>query len=456
MRASRLGYYRPVGWSCVVDGSLGRSRDSRRIGATLVTVILVAGALAVAEGALAYREGSPGLWILCALTAAFVLALVPAWALARRERNSAAVFVACSAIFAIQATYVTVYPRAYPAIAIASIVVVSLALSFVRGRRLFALVLVSWAVAMAAVLIGVLGTSRVTIPESASVTILLGSGAAAVTVGMVLLWQFARDMTEALAQSQQAHEELTKAHEQLREQERAKTRFINAAAHELNTPLTPVLLQLHVLRNAVSDPQQLRRVEVLERNLERMKGLVHEMLDVARLQAGRLALRPVDFDLRDAMQAAVDDFAGVAQQRGVALALATGAPLPVHADRRRVDQVLSNLVSNAVRLTPAGGRVDVSAEAGPAGTTVDVRDTGVGLTASQVTALFQPFSRVHDEVTSGAGSGLGLYISQGLMHEMGGRLSVASAGPGKGATFSAFLPSAGAPAGPVPSVSAAA
>lgn len=431
-------------------------RDARRIGATLVTIIVVAGSLAVAEGVLAARLASQGLWILAGATGLFALALLPPVLLTRRGRNDLAVFFACIAIFGIQSAYLVVYPQAYPALAIASVVIVALALSFVHGRRLFGLILAAWAVAVAAVIVGVLADGAFPIPAAAGAVVLLGSGIAAVTVGMMLLWQFARDMNEALREERVANERLQEAHARLHEQERLKSRFINTAAHELNTPMTPVLLQLHMLRSgqhAVHDPHQERMVQVLERNLERMRGLVHEMLDVARLQAGRLSLRPEVFDLSDALKAAMDDFAMVAKARQVDLTVHVPGPLPVHADRRRAEQVVSNLVSNAVRLTPAGGFVRVAASAEPDGTLVQVHDTGPGFTAAQHRALFQPFSRVHDENVAGSGSGLGLFICQGLAQEMGGRVWAESAGAGKGATFSFLLPPVPPP--PMPAAAAA-
>lgn len=444
--------------------ALRQGRDSRRIGITLLTIILVAGALAVVEAWLARALANTGLAILAAATGGFAAALVTPWWMTRRGRNEVAVFVACIAIFAIQAVYLFVYPQAYPAITIASVVIVALALSFVRGPRLFSLMAVAWVVAMLAVVFGVLGRSPFGIPTGAGAIVVLGSGVAAVTVGMMLLWQFARDMTESWREERMALERLRQAHAELREQERLKSRFINAAAHELNTPMTPVMLQLHMLRSgrhAVHDPHQERMVQVLERNLDRMKALVGEMLDVARLQAGRLGLRPEVFDVVDALQAAVDDFRLVAEARQVNLHLQVSGPLPVHTDRRRVEQVVSNLVSNAVRVTPAGGEVVVSASAEPDGTLVRVHDTGIGLSREQIAGLFQPFARVHDEGMQGAGTGLGLFICQGIAQELGGSLAVDSPGPGQGSTFSFLVPprppertvsaSAGAPLPPASS-----
>ncbi len=423
-------------------------RVARRIRAPLVTIILVAGALGVVEAVLARGADGAGLWILAFATGGFALSLVPAVMLANRGRPGLAVLTGCVAILFIQCVYLVVYPRAYPALTIASMVVVSFALSYVRGRALFGLVVAAWAIAMAAVLFGTLGEGRFYVPETADVPIVLGSGVAAVTVGMVMLWQFAREMTTAVEEATAAHAQLQVAHQQLAEQERAKSRFINSAAHELNTPMTPILLQLHLLRSGprrVQDPDQRRMLDVMERNVERTKALVHEMLDVARLQAGRLGLHPKDFDVGDALHAAVDDFSLVAQDKQVELRLAPMPPLPVHADRRRVEQVVSNLVSNAVRVTPGGGHVELSAADDPPNVVVQVRDTGLGLSAEQMRGLFQPFSRVHEEAIQGAGSGLGLYICQGLAKEMGGELWAASPGPGKGATFSLRLPAGSSP-----------
>ena len=425
-----------------------RVQDARRVQATIGTIVPVALALAAVELKLALDTRNAGLAVLCAATALFAVGLVPCLVLVRRGLVGRAVLITCFGILGIQAVYLVVFPRIYATITVASFVIVGLALSFVEGRRLYAVVLTAWAVATAALLHGVLGGDPFGIPRQAEGPIELVAGLAGLTVGMVLLWQFARETNERLRTVRAANEELRKAHGELAGQERAKSRFINAAAHELNTPLTPILLQLHLLQagpKPVTDPDHKRMIGVMERNVERSKLLVREMLDVARLQAGRLGLRPVDFDLAQALDGAYDDFALVAEAKAVGLVLRPPPPLPVRSDRRRVEQVLSNLVSNAVRLTPAGGTVEVSGTLADGQVTVRVRDTGVGLSEEQKQGLFKPFSRVHDEATAGAGSGLGLYICQGLAREMGGDLWAESDGPGKGATFLFRLPAASSP-----------
>lgn len=422
--------------------AVSRDQDARRVQATILTIVPVAGLLAAIEAVLAARTGNVGLWILCVGTFGFCALLVPGLGMLRRGHVGRAVLLACASIVFVQLLYLVVYPRVYPAIAIASWVTVGLALPFLRGRRLLALLLVSWGVSALAIVVGVLGPDLLGIPDAADIPVQLGAGLAAVTVGMVLLWTFTRSMTAALEEARRSNEQLTAAHQQLREQENAKSAFINQAAHELNTPLTPVLLQLHLLRlsHKVSDPSQERMLSVLERNVERMKALIHEMLDVARLQAGRLKLKPAEVDLAAVLQATLDDFALVAKARGVDLALTVPGTITVRTDRQRVEQVVSNLLSNAVRLTPGGGSVRVDAQVDGAQAVVRVRDTGLGLAPDQIGMLFQPFTRVHDEVQQGAGTGLGLYISQGIAKELGGRIWAESDGPGKGSTFTLALP----------------
>lgn len=429
-----------------MDGEVDkRQRDMRRIRTTLWTMVAVAGALSLIETTVALRSPAPGLWFLAAVTALFTASLSRALRLNRQGMTERAVLVSCVAILGIQVAYIAVYPAAYAAVAIASMVTVALALSFVQGRKLYAVVGATWLVAVVAIVFGVLAPPTTLLPPAAHIPILLGAGIAAVTVGMILLLQFAREMTDALARAQEGNEELQKAHGLLREQERAKSSFINTAAHELNTPLTPVLLQLRMLRegpHAVADGPQERMLAVLERNIQRMKNLIHDMLDIARLQNGRLALVWTEVDLATVLKAAVDDFSLTAEGKHVRLALNVPTPLVAHTDGRRVAQILSNLVGNAVRMTPPDGRVDVAASTRDGDVILQVSDTGVGLSPTQLGQLFQPFTRVHDDAVSGTGTGLGLFICHGLARELGGTLWAESDGPGRGARFFLRLPMA--------------
>ena len=233
--------------------------------------------------------------------------------------------------------------------------------------------------------------------------------------------------------------------ERLRAMDTFKGQFINMAAHELNTPLTPLKLQVHLLKagslGPLSEPQR-RAADILDRNLERVAHLVQNMLDVGRIQSGRIELRKGPLDVNGAVEEAVDAFEDVAKQRGVHLEAWTSGDLWVEADAQRIHQVLFNLLSNAIKFTPTGGRILVEAETDHDKAIVHVRDTGAGLTPEQAVRLFRPFSQVHGHVqTAGQpGTGLGLYISRQLIELHGGHLTVDSPGPGQGSTFTFTLP----------------
>ncbi len=236
--------------------------------------------------------------------------------------------------------------------------------------------------------------------------------------------------------------------ENLRRMNNMKTQFLNTAAHELNTPITPIRLQLHMLRSGAFgelDARKGKAVEILDRNVERLSTLVQEILDVARLQAGRLRLNPNPVELEGMLRETSDAFSETARQIGVELAVEPAPGIVVQADRQRVLQVLYNLTSNAIKFTPAGGRITVRAEPLEDHAVVVIQDTGIGLSKEQIARLFQPFTQVHDpaKVTVG-GTGLGLFICKGLVEAHGGRITVDSIGPGQGAVFRFTLPLTGA------------
>lgn len=247
--------------------------------------------------------------------------------------------------------------------------------------------------------------------------------------------------------------------ETLRQMNSFKTKFLNMAAHELNTPLTPLRLQLHLLKaeamGSLNDKQG-KAVALLDRNVSRLSSLVGEILEVARMQSGRVRLTPTVVEIDAVVDEVVESFNETARRVGVGLAFEGTPGLTAFADRNRCTQILFNLVSNALKFTPSGGSVTVGAGAAGGLVNIEVRDTGLGLTQEQMGRLFQPFSQVHDPMAvTAAGTGLGLYICKGLIEAMGGELRVASPGPGRGSTFSFTLPAS--PAGmPAPTTAAAA
>lgn len=227
-----------------------------------------------------------------------------------------------------------------------------------------------------------------------------------------------------------------------------RNHLLRTASHELKTPLTPLRLQVEMLASrqlGPLTPEQERTVAMLERNLERLGDLVTEALDVARLQDGRLTLTKKRLDLRHTVREAADVFRDLAEQREVKLVVKTTGTLPVEGDPNRLAQVLTNLVSNALKFTPAGGAVLLEAARHHDQVVLRVRDTGLGMTPDQIQRLFVPFGQVH-EPGAGAerGTGLGLFISKGIVEAHGGHIAATSDGPGRGSTFTVRLPLAGA------------
>ncbi|MEK6976687.1 MAG: ATP-binding protein [Candidatus Thermoplasmatota archaeon] len=222
-----------------------------------------------------------------------------------------------------------------------------------------------------------------------------------------------------------------------------KTQFLNNAAHELATPLTPLKLQMATLR-ARDDhtPRDLAALELLDRNINRLDILVVDLLDAARLQSGRLRMRISDVDVTTLTAHLQASFEDQARKAGVTFGLKAATPgLRLECDETRLEQVLYNLVNNAMKFTPHGGQVWLKTERVGSQAVFAVSDTGIGLTPQQMALLFQPFSQVHDsDKVRVGGTGLGLYIARGIVQQHGGTIDVASEGPGLGTTFTIRLP----------------
>jgi PAS domain S-box-containing protein len=238
--------------------------------------------------------------------------------------------------------------------------------------------------------------------------------------------------------------------EGLKEVNRFKTQFLNTAAHELATPLTPIRLQLHNLKTAgtsTSPEKRQHALQMLERNIDRLGALVNDLLEGARLQSNQLAIERKPVDLAKVLDDAVRNQV-VANEKGVRIAAEPSGPLWTLGDVRRLSQVVDNLLSNAVKFTPAGKTVRVRALHASGGVAVFVEDEGIGISPEGQAKLFQPFSQVHDtSQQTRAGTGLGLYISKGIVEAHGGRIGVESAGLGKGTKFWFVLGAGDPPAG---------
>ena len=254
-----------------------------------------------------------------------------------------------------------------------------------------------------------------------------------------------RDVSERVRaeKARQLATEQAREVERLVEVNRFKSQFINNAAHELLTPLAPMRALLHVMRrpDAIDHPAAKKNLEVLGRNIERLVHLTQDILDASRLEGSKLGLHKNLVDVAAIVQEAVESFMAEAARREVGLDAHVGENLTMEADRERLSQILYNLISNALKFTPPRGRIDVSAKRVPTGIEVRVKDSGMGVTPEFIPRLFQPFSRAELGVDAAQpGTGLGLYVTKGLVELHGGSIRCESPGSGQGSTFVVLLP----------------
>ncbi|MBI2078837.1 MAG: HAMP domain-containing histidine kinase [Euryarchaeota archaeon] len=232
--------------------------------------------------------------------------------------------------------------------------------------------------------------------------------------------------------------------EELRRMHLLTTNLINAAAHELSTPLTPIRLQLHLLKEGVRGkltPEQRWSLEVVDRNFERLQTFVKELLDVARLEAQRLPILMQPTDLASVLREALETYEEPMKHAGLTLKSHVEPDLVVLADTRRLIQVVFNLLNNALKYTPSGGTVTIKAARSGHNAEVAVMDTGKGLTQDQRGKLFTAFGQIYGPDTGApTGAGLGLFITRNIVELHGGQISVQSDGPGRGSAFTFTIP----------------
>jgi len=227
--------------------------------------------------------------------------------------------------------------------------------------------------------------------------------------------------------------------------DRLKDEFVSVMSHELRTPLTSVRGALGLLAGGASgelSAKGVRLVEVATASTDRLIRLVNDILDVERMTAGQLTLHLRDTPVADLVATAAEETAGLAAAAGVELVVEAGDGV-LHADPDRVVQVLTNLVGNAVKFSPAGSVVELRAVHDGDVVRFDVRDHGPGIREDQLESVFERFLQVDaSDTRQRGGTGLGLAISRGLVEQHGGRIWAAST-PGEGSTFSVELPARG-------------
>jgi signal transduction histidine kinase len=213
--------------------------------------------------------------------------------------------------------------------------------------------------------------------------------------------------------------------------------IIALVAHELRHPLAAFEAAVPLMAEAPDDATRVHARRVIDRQLVYMRRLVNDLLDAERARRGDLHLEVMSLDLRSIVDDTVVAFGQLAKERNVNLARAIpSAAVVVDGDRVRLQQVLSNVLENALKHTDAGGTIEVRLGSSNQHATISVKDTGDGIPVDVLPHVFEPFTR-HG---NGGGLGLGLNVSRHLVDLHGGQISVQSAGPGTGAEFVVILP----------------
>jgi signal transduction histidine kinase/CheY-like chemotaxis protein len=223
---------------------------------------------------------------------------------------------------------------------------------------------------------------------------------------------------------------------------RMKDEFLATLSHELRTPLNAILGWAQVLRQVGGDPAEIQHAtEIIERNARLQAQLIEDLLDMSRIISGKIRLDLQPVDPAAVVDAALETVRPAADAKGIRLVRRAAAGDPVAADAARLQQVLWNLLSNAVKFTPAGGTVTVELRRRPGVVEVAVTDTGEGLNPQFVPHVFERFRQADASMgRRHGGLGLGLAIVKQLVELHGGTVAAASAGEGRGATFTVRLP----------------
>lgn len=266
-----------------------------------------------------------------------------------------------------------------------------------------------------------------------------------VALGKTVLQRVGRDISARIA-SEQA---LVEARARAESASEAKSRFLATVSHEFRTPLNGILGMADLLGDTALDPEQETYVGALRTSGEALLSLVDDILDVAKVEAGKLELAPAPFDPAQLVETVCELMAPRAQEKGLEIAASIAPDLPARliGDRDRLRQILLNLVGNAVKFTSKGG-VGISLSLRDARVVIAVSDTGPGIAESRHAAIFEEFEQAETGASrSHAGTGLGLAIVRRLVNLMGGAIALTSS-PGAGATFTVTLPLAVAEATP--------
>jgi signal transduction histidine kinase len=252
----------------------------------------------------------------------------------------------------------------------------------------------------------------------------------------------ARELLACVASQLELARVRREGEERLREADRRKDEFLAILAHELRNPLSPMRLASHYLTlQAFADPELQRSVEMIERQTAQMARLIDDLLDVSRITRGVVELRLDHLDFIDVARAVIEACGTDIELRAHTLHVdLPPGPITLRADRERLVQVFSNLILNAVKYTPAGGRIEFGARVDDRVLEVWVQDNGVGIPADKLHEIFDLFTQLDRTLESQGGLGIGLTLARQIAQLHHGTIEARSDGPGRGSRFVVRLP----------------
>jgi signal transduction histidine kinase len=265
----------------------------------------------------------------------------------------------------------------------------------------------------------------------------------------LLLEQKIVELNAEVARRIKVEDELLRSQIALRERadeaealNRIRDDFLATVSHELRTPLNAILGWATLLGTGAAEPQNPRAIEIIRRNAVAQAKLIDDVLDVSKLITGKLVLEKKNTDLLTLLGDAVEAIQPAAEKKQLdVLVESSPADYSLFGDPERIRQAFGNVLSNAVKFTPRGGRVRIAATKGEAGVSVAITDTGIGMSQSFVPLAFERFKQADSSITrTSGGLGLGLALVRHIVDLHGGSVSAESPGPDQGSTFTILLP----------------
>jgi signal transduction histidine kinase/DNA-binding response OmpR family regulator len=294
--------------------------------------------------------------------------------------------------------------------------------------------------------LGLLGADRGNLPctESDRALIVTVAGYLAVALDNARAYRNLEQLAQSLEDRvQERTQELQAANEKLRELDQLKSAFVSIVSHELRTPISSIRGYVENMLDGLTGnltEKQTRYLSRIRHNTERLTRMINDLLDLSRIESGRLELHPVALHVEDLVDETVEGLQFNAGEKHISLKLARSEPLPqVRADRDKLGQILTNIIQNAVKFTPVGGHIDVNLTRTDDFVQFSVSDSGCGISPEEVDKVFDKFYRCANTASNTPGAGLGLSITKSLVELHGGRIWLESS-VGTGTTFYFTIP----------------